>query len=206
MSRTTLAVLALALSGCVAAQADPQPSASRQPATHETHDWNGDGVLDRAAIVAGDGGLILQFETGGAEGVAQRLALHDDGSLIFPSVTVEDNTLVLEQLTGGTTAVSSTHRFRWDRKMGAMRLIGLDATLYSRTFAHDGRKASWNLLTGDLHTHTLRLRKDDSNLAYDEADKQRRNRNSDPLRLEDSPSGDDLLGWPGGGSQGREGQ
>lgn len=200
MRRAALATLAVTLSACVASQADPQLSASREPATHETHDWNGDGALDRAAIVEGEGGLVLQFETGGPNGMVQRLVLGDDGSLLYPGVAVEGITLVLQQLTGGTTAVSSTHRFRWDATLGAMRLIGLDATLYSRTFAHDGRKASWNLLTGDLHTHTMRLRKDEGDIAYDEVDKQRRKRNSTPLRLEDSPSGDDLLGWPSEGS------
>ena len=38
-----------------------------------------------------------------------------------------------------------------------MRLIGMDATVYSRTFAHDGFEASWNLLNGDATTRELKL-------------------------------------------------
>lgn len=72
---------------------------------------------------------------------------------------VKNSVLLLRDMTGGTTAVASTHRFRWDAKLGAMRLIGLDATLYSRTYAHDGQEPSWNLLTGSLVNRTLRLNK-----------------------------------------------
>lgn len=170
-------------------------------------DLNADGNPDLAYIAAKQDEralrVVLTFvnDTDFGELPAQVLALDPyplaDASL---KVTGRDQTgkvLVVEELTGGTTAVFSTYRFRLDRQLGAMRLIGLDATLYSRTFAHDGRKASWNLLTGDLHTHTMRLRKDNSDVAYDEVNKRRRKKRSRPLRLENSPSGDDLLGWPG---------
>ncbi|HEY6815946.1 MAG TPA: hypothetical protein VI168_10440 [Croceibacterium sp.] len=38
-----------------------------------------------------------------------------------------------------------------------MRLIGLDATVHSRTYAHDEFETSWNLLTGDATTRELEL-------------------------------------------------
>lgn len=104
--------------------------------------------------------------------------------------------LLIEELTGGTTAVASTHRFRWDEAQGKMMLSGLDATLYSRTFAHDGREASWNLLTGDLITRTLQLNTGNGDAAYRKVDEKRSKKPSPPLTLDQSPSGDQLLGWP----------
>lgn len=172
-------------------------------------DLNADGNPDLAYIAAKEDAralrVILTFvnETDFGELRAQVLALDPyplaDASLKVTGTNQSGKVLVVEELNGGTTAVLSTYRFRLDRQLGAMRLIGLDAMLYSRTFAHDGKKASWNLLTGDLHTHTMKLRNDDSDIAYDEVDKRRRKKRSRPLRLENSPSGDDLLGWPGGG-------
>lgn len=170
-------------------------------------DFNGDGLEDTATILRdGETSRILRVvtsyrsETDFGENPPQVLAL-DPYPLGDSTLKVTDSAkgkvLVFEDLTGGTTAVASTHRFRWDAKLGAMRLIGLDATLCSRTFAHDGMKASWNLLTGDFTSHRLKLRGDDSDIAYDEVDRQRKTKRSAPLRLEQSPSGDDLLGWPG---------
>lgn len=82
--------------------------------------------------------------------------------------------------------IRRTHRFRWDAKLQAMRLIGLDATLYSRTFAHDGVEASWNLLTGDLVTRTLRLDTGPGDRAYNPVGEKKSKRPVPPLRLEDS--------------------
>lgn len=73
----------------------------------------------------------------------------------------------------------------------------MDATLYSRTFAHDGREASRNQLTGDLVTHTLKLNTGSGDQACNPVGETRSKRPSPPVKLEDSPSGDDLLGWPG---------
>jgi len=79
-----------------------------------------------------------------------------------------------------------------------MRLIGLDATLCSRTYAHDGQEASWNLLIGTLVNRTLRLNKRQGDAAYANVAEKRSKKPSKPLRLEDAPSGGDLLGWIGG--------
>jgi hypothetical protein len=67
------------------------------------------------------------------------------------TLTLDGNVLKFEDMTGGTTAISSTRRFRYDGRGEQMRLIGLDATVYSRTYAHDGFETSWNLLNGDTH-------------------------------------------------------
>ncbi|MCL9998003.1 MAG: hypothetical protein NBV68_01345 [Erythrobacter sp.] len=201
MRRTTLLGLGL-IAAPVAAQATVHAVSTMHIEVAVTADLNGDG-LDDSAMVVGDGGrrelrVVTSYrsETDSGENPPQVLPL-DPGPLGDAVLEVKGDVLLLKELTGGTTAVASTHRFRWDGKLGAMRLIGLDATLYSRTFAHDGREASWNLLTGDLTSHRLKLRGDDSDVAYDEVDRQRKKKRSAPLRLERSPSGDDLLGWPG---------
>ncbi len=166
-------------------------------------DLDGDALPDLAYIARSEEQRELRVVTthGSASAVGetmpQVLAL-DPYPLGDGSLMVRNRVLLLEDLTGGTTAVASTHRFRWDAKLGAMRLIGLDATLYSRTFAHDGSEASWNLLTGDLVTQRMRLRRGGGDQAYDIVGRTRRKKPSPPIRLEDAPAGDDLLGWPGG--------
>lgn len=209
-----VAALALVLFAApLAAQEGPQPrlTEGEEIETEARADFNSDGLED-LAYVARDGPtyvaiggderrelrVVISYrsETDFGHNPAQVLAL-DPYPLAPANLTLKGNVLLLRDLTGGTTAVFSTHRFRWDAKLDAMRLIGLDATFYSRTFAHDGQAASWNLLTGALLTHTMRLRGDGSDIAYDEVNKRRRKKVSPPLRLEQSPSGDDLLGWPG---------
>ncbi|PLK25313.1 hypothetical protein C0V72_01375 [Porphyrobacter sp. TH134] len=165
-------------------------------------DFNGDGHGDLAYIVRGEDQRFLRVVTSMAGEFdldthpPQMLSL-DPYPLADGTLTLRKNVLLLEDLTGGTTAVASTHRFRWDPKLGAMRLIGLDATLYSRTFAHDGSEASWNVLTGDLVTRTLKLGTGPGDAAYTKTREKRVKRPSKPLRLEQSPGGDELLGWPG---------
>lgn len=204
MKRPALLALAL-VAAPVVAQVGPQPmfDAGEELEVELHADFNGDGHADVAYIVRGDDKRELRVATTFISEVeigdnpAQVLAL-DPYPLGDATLTVKDSArgkvLVFEDLTGGTTAVASTHRFRWDGKIGAMRLIGLDATLYSRTYAHDGEEASWNLLTGDLVTRTLRL---DKERGYDKVGETKRKKPSPPLKLEDSPSGGDLLGWPG---------
>lgn len=172
-----------------------------------TADLNGDG-LDDTAMVVRDGETIRELrvvtshrgDTAVTESTPQVLALDPyplGDALLEVMDGAKGKVLIVKDLTGGTTAVFATYRFRWDARLGAMRLIGLDATLYSRTFAHDGMEASWNLLTGDFTSHRLKLRNDGGDIAYDEVGQQRKKKRSSPVRLEQSPSGDDLLGWPG---------
>jgi len=199
-------LLALALIAApAAAQVGPQPMFDvGEELEVELHaDFNGDGHSDVAYIVRGDDKrelrvattFVTEVEIG--ENPPQVLAL-DPYPLGTAQLSEKDSArgkvLVFEDLTGGTTALASTHRFRWDAKLEAMRLIGLDATLYSRTYAHDGEEASWNLLTGDLVTRKLKLNRE---RGYDKVGETKAKKPSPPLKLEDSPSGDDLLGWPG---------
>lgn len=200
------AALALALLAApLAAQVGPQPVLiSGETLEVEIRaDLNGDSLPDLAYVARGEDKRELRVVTSYrseveiGENPPQVLAL-DPYPLGEATLKVAKNVLLLEDLTGGTTAVASTHRFRWDAKLAAMRLIGLDATLYSRTFAHDGQESSWNLMTGDLVTRTLKLNRGPSDAAYSKTSEKRRKKPSKPLRLEDAPSGDDLLGWPGG--------
>ncbi|MFM7404601.1 MAG: hypothetical protein ACKO1N_11070 [Erythrobacter sp.] len=202
------ALLALAtFTAPAAAQDGPQPHLAEGESIEAElrADLNGDKVPDVAFVAVKDGARELRVATSFVNAVeigdqpVQVLAL-DPYPLADAVLTVRSSkrgpVLVVEELTGGTTAVASTHRFRWARDLGAMRLIGLDATLYSRTFAHDGREASWNLLTGNLVTRTLKLNTGKDDVAYDRVEEQRSKKPSRVLRLEQSPSGDELLGWP----------
>ncbi len=89
-----------------------------------------------------------------------------DSSSSPNSLTIEGNVLKLEELSSGTTVFSSTLRFRHDGRGEQMRLIGMDARVFSRTFAHDGFEASWNLLNGDATTRELKLNTGDGDEAY----------------------------------------
>lgn len=167
-------------------------------------DFDQDRMPDRALIVrSGEGARELwvvtsqRMENQLPDRVVEVLKL-DPAPLVPGSLAVTGNVLVLDELTGGTTAVASTHRFRFDGFIEGMRLIGLDATLFSRTFAHDGVKVSWNLLTKDLITQDLKLDTSKGHPAYAEVNAKRTKKRTRRLRLEESPSGQDLLGWPEG--------
>jgi hypothetical protein len=209
VTRTRSALFALALVAApAAAQEGPQIYLNDEERieTELRADLNGDGNPDLAYVAAAEERrelrVVLNYvdEFNFGELPAQVLAL-DPYPLADAVLSAKANrrgtVLTFVDLTGGTTAVASTHRFRWDDKLGAMRLIGLDATLYSRTFAHDGREASWNLLTGDLVTRTLKLNTGSGDQAYDPVGERKTKKASPPLKLEESLSGEDLLEWPG---------
>jgi hypothetical protein len=210
LTHTALFALAL-LAAPEAAQVGPQPHLAQGEALEVElrGDFNADFVPDLAYVAAKEGQralrVVLGFanETDVGELPPQVLPLDPyplaDASLALTG-PVRGKVLVLSEITGGTTAIASTHRFRWDHKLGAMRLIGLDAMLYSRTFAHDGKKGSWNLLTGDLLTSTLRLVKspEPPGQTYETVGKKHRKKRSAPVRLEDSPDGSNVIDYPYG--------
>lgn len=161
-------------------------------------DLNGDGVDDIAYIVRGDDKRILRVrlaDKGKGFGRAPQGMLDLDAyPLGAAEMSVAKGVLVVKDLTGGTTATAATYRFRLDPEAGRMKLIGLDATMYSRTFAHDGSELSWNLLTGDVITSTLKLSGSGENASYQKTGLKRFRR---PIRvywMEDAPSGDDAFG------------
>lgn len=63
-------------------------------------------------------------------------------------LSVKAGVVIVEDLTGGTTAISSLYRFRYEKQTDRMRLIGDDVTLYSRTAVHGSVEVSTNRLTG----------------------------------------------------------
>jgi len=123
-------------------------------------DLNGDGVADIAYVARNEDtrALTVLLTAKGERDLEYRPEILplEPASLGSGVLALDGNVLRFEDLTGGTTAVSSTRRFRYDGRGERMRLIGLDATLYSRTNAHDGFEASWNLLNGDATTRELR--------------------------------------------------
>jgi len=120
-------------------------------------DFNGDGETDTAFVWrSGEGadearGLMVgvayrnEFDMG--HDPAGELSL-DPFPLGSASLSVRKGVLIVEDLTGGTTATQSTRRYRYDAKQRKMRLIGIDAERYSRTNSHGTVKISWNLLDG----------------------------------------------------------
>ena len=83
----------------------------------------------------------------------------------FPSgaadLRFEKGVLIVEDLTGGTTAISALYRYRFDKAQHRMRLIGDDVMQNSRTNAHDSLKVSTNRLTGKSISQFRRLKNDE---------------------------------------------
>ena len=100
-------------------------------------------------------------------------------------LSVARGVLTVEDLTGGTTAASSTYRLRYDARRKRMRLIGLDMTSYSRTYAHDGTEYSGNLLTGDTIRRDLKVVAGGG--GYDKGPERRAKRVVKPIYLENLP-------------------
>lgn len=123
-------------------------------------DLNGDGVNDIAYLAhnADSRALTVMLSVKHELDVEYRSEVLILDTSSSPNVlTIEGNVLKLEELSAGTTVFVSTQRFRYDGRGERMRLIGMDAKVYSRTFAHDGFEASWNLLNGDATTRELKL-------------------------------------------------
>lgn len=117
-------------------------------------DFNGDGMKDIAIVSANDEVRVLTAFLAyadeynmGFEPIGQGAL--DVGPLGSANLRMQKNVLLVEDLTGGTSAASSTYRFRFDPAESKLRLIGLDTEYYSRTFQHGSRKLSFNYLTGD---------------------------------------------------------
>lgn len=159
-------------------------------------DLNGDGAADLAYVIGTDEWrelrVVLTRRSESGERPAEALALELTG-LGPGSLSIDGNVLKFDDLTGGTTAVSSTRRFRYDPLRKRMRLIGLDATFYSRTFAHDGFEASWNLINGDTVTRELRLNQGGDDAAYDRVRERRFKRRIRPQWLAEAPDPETML-------------
>ena len=164
-------------------------------------DLNGDGEVDTAAVMRDEdseerrlvvlAGYRDEFNMG-QEPVGE-MAM-DPYPLGSAQLSVKKGVLVLEDFTGGTTAIASTYRFRYDRDARRMRLIGDDVMLYSRTNQHDQVKISTNRLTGLRLRQVGLLNEDpDSDEAYRMQPETRESVPTTPVWMEDAPTPDTTL-------------
>lgn len=164
--------------------------------TRRDGDINGDGIADVAFVGGNEEARWLVVKIGyrdelesGFEppSINKRL---DPYPLGAASLSVKKNVLLVEDLVGGTTATSAKYRYRWEPTQKRMRLIGLDATTYSRTNSHDSVETSWNLLTGAHVVVRGTVNKGagrDSDPAYLYSKPVRTARKSVPVYMEDTP-------------------
>lgn len=103
--------------------------------------------------------------------------------------------LIVEDLTGGTTAISSLYRFRYDKPTDRMRLIGADVTLYSRTYTHGGVAISINRLTGVQVTTRSELRGKGGNVRLVDSKPVTKRISRKPVYMEEAPDPAATLGW-----------
>jgi hypothetical protein len=161
-------------------------------------DVNGDGMPDTIFVAASDDRRVLkvmmayvdEFDTG-HEPVGE--VEMDVDPLGTASLSVKKGVLLVEDLTGGTTAIQSLYRYRFEAKAHRMRLIGDDVTLYSRTNAHDATEVSTNRLTG-VQIIKHRVVGDDG---YTERPAQKKAVPIKPIYMEQAPSPAETLGWGG---------
>lgn len=170
-------------------------------------DLNGDGETDTAFIERGDTvrklHVIIAYRDAFNTGHDPVGELELDGSPLGPAeLSIRNGVLLIKDRTGGN-AIQATYRYRYDPRTKKMRLIGLDAGAYSRTFQSDSFEISWNLLTGDYITRYSKLRPEGSpgDTAYEKPVEKRRKRPSPPIVLDKTPSPEELINaetWPTG--------
>lgn len=161
-------------------------------------DLNGDGNVDTVVVLVKDDlRTVRAFFTARSGARIHHVAAGTfnllPGALGPAELTVDKGVLVIRDLTGGTSATSATYRFRGDGAAPKLRLIGLDATAYSRTYSHDGAEMSWNLLTGDIVTAQLTVKRDDSDRGYDKVGAKRARRPASAIYMENIPNPEDEL-------------
>jgi hypothetical protein len=162
-------------------------------------DLNGDGETDTVFVQRGEESRKLSVR------VAYRTEVdlgHDPvGELAldpFPlgpaSLSIRKGVLIVDDLTGGTSAISSTLRYRFDPAKRRMRLIGLDAKFHSRTNAHGWNSVSWNLLTGNYVEERAELI-DGPERDYGSIRTKRSKRPVRTVYMEDTPNPETLVGF-----------
>jgi hypothetical protein len=196
----TLTVL-LAATPAAAQQVTPEITAQlakgEEVESVTSGDLNGDGVADVVLIGRSEETRTVKamLRQGGKLVTIGTLKL-DSYPLGAADVSITKGVLKITDLVGGTTAVNTVYRYRLaPGPKPRMRLIGIDATLYSRTYAHDGFELSWNLLTGDRITRDMKLNKKGGDAAYDPIIEKKGKKASKPLFMEDTPDPNELVGW-----------
>ena len=161
-------------------------------------DLNGDGDIDTVLVlVKGDNRTVRAFFTARNATRINHVPVGTfkllPGALGPAELSVDKGVLIIRDLTGGTSATSATYRFRGETTAPKLRLIGLDASAYSRTYSHDGAEMSWNLLTGDIVTAQLKAAPDDSDRGYDKVGAKRARRPASAVYMENTPDPEDEL-------------
>jgi hypothetical protein len=159
-------------------------------------DFDQDGRGDIALVVRNDDRRVLVVALGDAEGF-HRIGLGemDPYPLGEAQLTAPKGVLVVEDLTGGTTAIESTYRYRYEADTGRMRLIGDDVSLYSRTWQHGTTTVSTNRLNGKRITTVNDLVGEGENAELGPDKATTTKVPTEPKRyLDDAPSPEDTLG------------
>lgn len=167
--------------------------------TRADGDLNGDGDLDTVFVVASPDErhlyVVLSYrgevDTGHEPGGDFKL---EPDPLGPAELSINKGVLTIKDLTGGTTALSATYRYRAVKttERQRMRLIGLDATVYSRTYAHDGNEMSWNVATGDTITSLLKVAAS-GDRGYEKLYTRKFRRPVRTIYMEDTPGAEDEL-------------
>jgi hypothetical protein len=160
-------------------------------------DLNGDGIEDAAYVAHNDDSraltVVLPAKDEFSVDYRTEVLVLEPTAFAPGTLTLDGTVLAFEDTTGGTTAVSSTRRFRYDGRGGQMRLIGLDARAHSRTYAHDGFETSWNLLNGDATTRELKRNTGGGDAAYNPGPQHSFKRRIRAQWLADSPDPEVVL-------------
>jgi len=191
MRHVAIAAIMVTTLAAPAAAIEPTVTAGETVESRLNGDINGDGKADLAYVVSAGGWRELRVVIAGRDGV-EALDLSTD-PLGPGTLSLAGGVLKFEDLTGGTTAYASTRRYRYDGIRNKTRLIGLDVTFYSRTFAHDGYETSWNLLTGEGKAAELRLTEGSGDAAYGKAHQVSFRRRTRPVWLSDTPDPETFL-------------
>ena len=156
-------------------------------------DFNGDFQADVAMVIRNDDERWLLVALGEGKGL-KRIGLGELDPYPLGDASLEEKkgVLLITDLTGGTTAIQSTYRYRYEAATGRMQLIGDDASLYSRTNSHGGIEVSTNRLTGVRITQTSEP--DEEKGEYRFSKEKRSTVPKDKLYLETAPKPEDTVG------------
>jgi hypothetical protein len=162
-------------------------------------DLNGDGEVDTVFVQRGEDSrklsVMVAYRTETDFGHDPVGALSLDPYPLGPaSMEIKKGVLVVDDLTGGTSANSTTYRYRFDAAKRRMRLIGFDTKFYSRTNAHGWSSVSWNLLTGD-HVEERAELIEGPEREYGPVRTKRSKRPVRAVFMEDTPSPETLVGF-----------
>lgn len=159
-------------------------------------DFTGDGLRDCAFVLRGKETRMLKVLVGYATNVEVDYdpvgeMWMDISPLGSAALSAKNGVLIVEDLTGGTSAFQSMYRFRFDKAKNRMRLIGDDVSIYSRTNQHGSTSISTNRLNGVRITTESEL----DGETYVDRPAKRSKVATRPIYMEDAPSPAQTLGF-----------